>query len=466
MESAINISQGNKAHKSGTEALKTFQRVTFCLLTITLLLAPTLAQNPKNGTNPPLFPFKPTTGYIRIYPEGDNRMFFWLYKSKKSPKTAPLGIWIEGGPGCGGSGSQFKLMGPFYIANRTQKRPLLRNDSWNENLNLLFVDQPLGVGFSTTTKERLVKTPEDAGGQILLFFEGFFEKFPEYKGREIYLLGQSYGGHLVPYAAYALYYSQNPDIRLRGVALGNPFWDPKNLFTMLPDFAYANRHYTGFSNTTLKAQIIKKTDLCAHFTNTQKSSPLYTTNPRKVCKGTQAEITTIAHKFNPKFDHYYLPSNHKMNKSYEAYLNKKDVQEYIGVQNITFTDCTGWFSSYFSPIDGVVESQKYLIPVLNDPEMKVLVYDGDQDYLCFYTYVEKSLSELDWVGRSGWAGKELEKCKYGLCKQVRNLRYLRVAGSGHMMPFYNLSLSLEMINEFLDWDGKSDFGGENEVKTS
>jgi serine carboxypeptidase-like clade 2 len=96
-------------------------------------------------------------------------------------------------------------LGPFRV--KSDGKTLYRNPyAWNNAANVLFLESPAGVGFSysNTTADygRFGdnKTAEDA----LQFLLNWMDKFPEYKGRDFYLAGESYAGHYVPQLAHAI----------------------------------------------------------------------------------------------------------------------------------------------------------------------------------------------------------------------------------------------------------------------
>ena len=126
------------------------------------------------------------------------------------------------GPGCSSLGyGAMEELGPFRV--KSDGKTLYRNPyAWNNAANVLFLESPAGVGFSysNTTADygRFGdnKTAEDA----LQFLLNWMDKFPEYKGRDFYLAGESYAGHYVPQLAHAI---------LRHAAAGKPSSSPINL---------------------------------------------------------------------------------------------------------------------------------------------------------------------------------------------------------------------------------------------
>jgi hypothetical protein len=84
---------------------------------------------------------------IRLYPVNT---FFWFFESRKDPLHAPLVIWLNGGPGTSSTASALGENGPCIVqsdSNSTKLNPW----SWNNEVNMLYIDQPNQVGFSYDT---------------------------------------------------------------------------------------------------------------------------------------------------------------------------------------------------------------------------------------------------------------------------------------------------------------------------
>jgi hypothetical protein len=74
-------------------------------------------------------------------------MFFWYFESRKNTKKAPLSLYLGGGPGASSLGGATMENGPCYI-NADSNSTTLNPWSWNNKVNMLYVDQPVQVGFS------------------------------------------------------------------------------------------------------------------------------------------------------------------------------------------------------------------------------------------------------------------------------------------------------------------------------
>ena len=79
-------------------------------------------------------------------------MFFYFSEARKNPATAPMTLWLNGGPGSDSLIGLFEENGPCNITEDLQTQ--LNPYSWSEVSNMLYLSQPIGVGFSNgTTKE-------------------------------------------------------------------------------------------------------------------------------------------------------------------------------------------------------------------------------------------------------------------------------------------------------------------------
>jgi cathepsin A (carboxypeptidase C) len=97
--------------------------------------------------------------------------------------------------------------------------------AWNNNANVLYVDQPLGTGFSQTASIKDMRYNEDQVAQdFQTFLEGFYKKYPEYSQSQLFITGESFAGHYIPAIASQLY--SNSNIKIAGIAIGNGWVDP------------------------------------------------------------------------------------------------------------------------------------------------------------------------------------------------------------------------------------------------
>jgi cathepsin A (carboxypeptidase C) len=68
--------------------------------------------------------------------------------------------------------------------------------SWTEQANVVFLDQPLNVGYSYGEAD--VENTVDAATDVYAFLQLFLAKFPEYRHLDFHVAGESYAGHYIP----------------------------------------------------------------------------------------------------------------------------------------------------------------------------------------------------------------------------------------------------------------------------
>ena len=135
-------------------------------------------------------------------------------------------MWLTGGPGCSSELAIFYENGPYTINDDMSLNPNAK--AWNQVSNLIFVDQPVGSGFSKCSSIFHYETNEDQISENMkLFLDGFIKANPEYQGRDFYITGESYAGHYIPAIAYYLSHNVTDlGLNFKGVAIGNGWVDP------------------------------------------------------------------------------------------------------------------------------------------------------------------------------------------------------------------------------------------------
>lgn len=153
----------------------------------------------------PLFPDQaafpksalPTSaGYLAAGPATSARLYYMYYEAI-SPATSledtPIILWLQGGPGCSSLIGNFYELGPWRIS---EKLALVSNrGAWNSKYGVLFIDNPVGTGFSTADKDEDI--PVDQPGVVAHLYHGllqFYDKFTAFRNRPFYVAGESYAG--------------------------------------------------------------------------------------------------------------------------------------------------------------------------------------------------------------------------------------------------------------------------------
>nr|KJB09372.1 hypothetical protein B456_001G137500 [Gossypium raimondii] len=263
-------------------------------------------------------------GYIDVDENVVGRsLFYYFVEAEKDPMTQPLTIWLTGGPGCSSVGDGFGSVGPFIVtkdAHALQTIFFLGTKLLFSTIkcystsmsNLLFIDSPIGSGWSYSNTSSDYNNGDDSTNKILLsFMQKWYDKYPVFKSKDLYLAGSSFAGHFVLNLANALLdnnkQSKQSKFNLKGLVLGNPMLRKK-----LDDLARIDFFFSWeMINSSLYNEIKKECNVIDennYFSNIK-------TTWRAKCKNLMYEANlaafkTDAHNYSPQklFDVFRAPS--------------------------------------------------------------------------------------------------------------------------------------------------------------
>ena len=168
-----------------------------------------------------LYSGKIYSGYLETK-EPENELFYIYMPSQtgsEDENNQPLLLWLNGGPGCSSFIGMLTEIGP--IVTKLYSNQWIKNEySWNKNLNVLFIENPAGVGF-TKAKENITYSEKTTAENLLEALNNFFELFEHLKTRDFYVTGESYAGIYIPNLTEEIF-NTNSTINLKGILIGNP----------------------------------------------------------------------------------------------------------------------------------------------------------------------------------------------------------------------------------------------------
>uniref|UniRef100_A0AAG5D765 Carboxypeptidase n=1 Tax=Anopheles atroparvus TaxID=41427 RepID=A0AAG5D765_ANOAO len=179
--------------------------------------------------------FESYAGFLTVDKRYNSNLYFWYFPpAKENRTTAPLVLWLQGGPGASSLFGLFEENGPFRITRDLTAQA--RNDSWYENHHLLYIDNPVGTGFSFTDSDAgYARNQVQVGEELYSAVVQFLQLFPDLRKLPFYVTGESYAGKYVPALGITIHRkNEEPGARperhvnLAGMAIGNGFSDPIN----------------------------------------------------------------------------------------------------------------------------------------------------------------------------------------------------------------------------------------------
>ena len=95
------------------------------------------------------------SGFLTVNQTSRSHLYFLLQVAEKIDENTPLVVWLQGGPGMPSTYGAFKEIGTYYVLKtKGRKAKLLLNPNrWAQYAHVLFIDNPVGTGYSFTEDE-------------------------------------------------------------------------------------------------------------------------------------------------------------------------------------------------------------------------------------------------------------------------------------------------------------------------
>ncbi|KAI0795769.1 alpha/beta-hydrolase [Abortiporus biennis] len=400
-------------------------------------------------------------------------IWFWFFAARKNPDTAPLAIWLNGGPGSSSMIGLFQENGPCRINNDSTTVSLNPN-SWNNVANMLFIDQPVGVGFShgTTT----VGTSEQAASDTWKFLQIFFSdsRFSKYATNEFAIWTESYGGHYGPtFAAYFL--QQNAaiaagtlsgiPINLKVLGVGDGLTDPLSQYPGYISYAASNPYHALVSTSTIQRANTSwtKSGGCK-----DQITSCYNTGSTSTCSSAQSYCNNnILSPLAGNYDVYYVlaknPDPYPPDLS--TYLGSSSLMAKIGAESDWQESSDTVYNNFAKTGDWMTNSRPHLETVIN-AGVRTIVYDGDADYILNFNGVEAMVNNLQTQFSSQFQATSFSNFTVagqatGIFKNAGTFSYVRIFGAGHEVPAYKYGslttgqAALQMFTQIMSGNGLS-----------
>lgn len=400
---------------------------------------------------------KQYTGYLDLEEE-DKHFFYWFFESRNDPKNDPIILWLNGGPGCSSLTGLFFELGPASIGD--DLKPIRNPYSWNNNASVIFLDQPVNVGYSYSSQS--ISDTKAAAVDVLAFLELFFEKFPEYADVKFHIAGESYGGHYIPIIAKTILDAKDKNFELESVLIGNGLTDPLVQYEYYQPMACGEGGYPSVLEPEECESMAASVDRCTSliqscystssawscvpatiYCNNAQMGPYQKTGRnvydiRTMCEGSSLCYTQL--------------------DNIDKYLNLPEVKEAVGAEVDSYEGCNFDVNRNFMFTgDWMKPDFKEGITEILDAGLPVLIYAGDKDFICNWLGNQGWTNRLEWSGSDGFAVAKTHKWMNGKVhagdiKNFDKFTFLRIFDGGHMVPFDQPENSLDMVNRWVAGD--------------
>ncbi|KAK0754598.1 carboxypeptidase cpdS precursor [Schizothecium vesticola] len=449
-----------------------------------------------NGTGIPDVDFDIGDSYAGSLPirgQEDSNLFFWFFPTSNPDPKKEIVIWLNGGPGCSSLVGLLQENGPFLWQTGTFK-PVLNPWSWHTLTNMVWIEQPVGTGFSegpvTAANE------EDVAKQFMGFWMNFVETFA-LQGYKVYIAGESYAGMYCPYIADA-FINANDTVYfdMSGVLMYDPVISNYYLQTIVPATQFVT-YWSGLFpfNDTFREKMHKTDKDCGltKFVNDHLVYPPKGNMPNSFpgegedgqikadCTNALEGIMKAIMPLNPCFNIYQITttcpllwdvvgfpgSMEYLPDGAEIYFDRPDVKRAINAP----LDGT-WSACSHTPVfthwsDDSTQATDSVLPHVIDTTKNVIIAHGALDFVLIANGTLLVLQNMTWGGKVGFQRPPTEPFYVpnswlnqispstaatagvaGTLISERGLTYVGIANSGHMVPMYAPSAAFRTL-EFL-----------------
>ncbi|KAE9620590.1 hypothetical protein Lal_00019670 [Lupinus albus] len=415
-------------------------------------------------------------GYVQVRPKA--HMFWWLYRSpyrvENPSKPWPIILWLQGGPGASGVGvGNFEEFGPLD----TLLKP--RNSTWLKKADLLFVDNPVGTGYSFVEEDGLfVKTDVQAATDLTTLLIKIFNRDKKLQKSPLFIMAESYGGKYAVTLALSVFKAikeKRLNLILGGVALGNSWISPEDyVFSWGPLLKDVSRiDENGLQKSNSIALKIKQQLKDGKFNEATTS---------------WGELENVISSSSNDVDFYnFLLDSGSVSATLSAMepelfreISKKRYSNYLSSKRVR-SSTPGLTGDLAELLDGPIKKKLRIVPknvtwgeqsnnvfaALSTDFMKprinevdellangvnVTVYSGQVDLICATKGTEAWIRKLKWKELQTFLGKERTPLYCGSDRETKafyrsykNLHFYWILKAGHFVPTDQPCVALDMV---------------------
>ncbi|XP_078182659.1 serine carboxypeptidase-like 51 isoform X2 [Carex rostrata] len=408
-------------------------------------------------------------GYVQVRP---THMFWWLYRSPRrtenSLNTWPTILWLQGGPGASGVAlGNFMEIGPLDMDLNA------RPSTWLQKADLLFVDNPVGTGYSFVEDTKLlVKSDEEAAKDLTTLLRKLYNKNSELQRSPLFIVAESYGGKFAVTAGLSIVKAVNAktlNLKFGGVALGDSWISPEDFVLswgpLLLDMSRLDKRDAEKSNSLAvrikdqlkNGQYKEAEQKWDELEDVVRTSSNYVDFYNLLNEDLPSQPTTDMKLLQPVRRRYfnYITSKASSTGDTDDPMNtviRKKLR--IIPKNI----------SWGGQSDDVFEALKsdFMRPRINEVDellslgVNVTVYNGQLDLICSTKGTEAWIQKLKWKGLKNFMESKREplyceesesRSTKAFKKSYKNFHFYWILGAGHFVPVDQPCIALQMVTD-------------------
>lgn len=401
-------------------------------------------------------------------------MFWWLYGASSGVREdLPLIMWLQGGPGASSTGyGNFEEIGPYDIYGN------YRDTTWLQTANLLFVDNPVGTGYSYVVNDTLFTTTEDEiAADLVTMFAGFLKIHPTFQTQPFWIFCESYGGKMTTSFAKALndaIKAGTVNSNFRGVALGDSWIEPMDFVNTWAPYLYntAEINQDGYDQISLWAN---RTQSACDRNQWETATNLWSvteTVVEEVSAGVdfynildrntsddfrkRGDLNIERFVGDKTFTSARFMRKHLSRYAADPltiYMNGPN-REYLGIipEDVIWGAQSNKVFDYLSA--DFMQSVTSVVDELISSGISVNIYSGNLDLICCTIGTVRWINRLKWKDLSKfWASErttfEVDGIIVGFKQTYDNVAFYTILDAGHMVPSDQGEASILMVQDII-----------------
>jgi len=375
-----------------------------------------------------------------------SHMFFWFFTRTREWTTGPLVVFLQGGLGVTFMFSLFTENGPYILRDNEIG---YSEYSWTDHFNVLYIESPVGTGFSFTEFEGgYSNNLAQVGKDLHETLRKFLILFPQLQKNQLILASHSFGGQYVTSLANTISRKKltaNPKINVFGVIVGNPLISVEDMLPHYSDYLNAFGLLTAKGRRTMQEREEEILSLilgkkCSEASDLFSRSFFLATGQTFL-----RDLTGIRNHFHILKGEFGLIRP-------ELFLNDSDKRKTLHVGNSTF-DVSGSNASVAMKSNFAKSYKIEFEEMLRDT--RVLVFSGQFDISCAYFLNEKLFNHLSWSGAAAYRESNTYPFTWGGSlgghfKLGGNLIHVLVRNAGHLPMKDQRHLILGLLKKFAE----------------